>query len=357
VTQPELVAFSPDNPKMHHFGTWMTGRPLQEKVEIFEDVAKGDELTGVALATLCDLEMNAALEKFKAPFSHLEDWFSLSEVTEHYRQHGDGNHDPRTFIGALVTMASTGVVIMRAAASAYRRDYIGTEIAFRVHWDNVLRYWDGALDRLFQPDGHVFLLSDGGHYIIGRARDVDTRVRELSSRSPLPVELEHAFPCEGSVEAQLTLHKMYTEYRTNDDWFVLPQEALAYIKGIRRMRGTYIEPFEDYVNPAHADVGDWRPGPPQVYKGHYVVEEGFAMRENLVATALPFTFATTSWDCEDKFWAEYTDAATKRKLFTVAPAVRVTDEYLDFPSAGDQRHVYPWREWERRKTRGLDMYD
>ena len=39
------------------------------------------------------------------------------------------------------------------------------------------------------------------------------------------------------------------------------------------------------------------------------------------------------------------------------PAVRVTDEYLDFPSAGDQRHVYPCQEWERRKSRGLDMYD
>src|ERR687889_1992378 len=52
------------------------------------------------------------------------------------------------------------------------------------------------------------------HYVIGRAQDVDTRVRELSSSSPMPVELEHAFPCEGSVEAQLSLQKMYTEYRT-----------------------------------------------------------------------------------------------------------------------------------------------
>jgi hypothetical protein len=260
-------------------------------------------------------------------------------------------------IGALVGMASKGVVVMRTATSSYRGDYTGTDIAFRVHWENVLRYWDGALDRLFHPDGHVFLLSDGGYHIIGRAQDVDAHVRELSSKSPLPVELEHAFPCEGSVEAQLSLHKMYAEYRANGDWFVLPQDALAYVKGIKRMRGTYIEPFEDYLNPAHSDVGDWRPGPPQAYK-HYIVEEGFAMRDSLLGTtALPFTFAATSWDCEDKFWAGYTDASTKRKLFTVTPAVRVTDEDLDFLSAGDQRHVYPWQEWERRKRRGLDMYD
>ena len=81
------------------------------------------------------------------------------------------------------------------------------------------------------------------------------------------------------------------------------------------------------------------------------------MRDSLGTTALPFTFAVTSWDCEDKFWAGYTDAATKRRLFNVTPAVRVIDEYLDFPSAGDRRHVYPWQEWERRKSCGLDMYD
>jgi hypothetical protein len=356
VTQPELVAFSPDDPKMQHFGTWMTKRPVQERVEVFGEVAKGDDLSGVALATLCALELNVAVEKFRAPSRRVDDWFPLAEVTEHYRINGDGKHDPRTLIGALVSMASAGVVVMRTAASSYRGDFTGTDIAFRVHWENLLHYWDSVLDRLFQPDGRVFLLSDGGHYIIGRAQDVDARVRELSSRSPLPVELEHAFPCEGSVEAQLSLHKMYIEYRTSGDWFILPQEALAYIKGIKRMRGTYIEPFEDYANPSHADVGNWQPGLPQTYK-HYIVEEGFAMRDSLGTTALPFTFATTFWDCEDKFWAGYTDAATKRKLFTVTPAVRVTDEYLDFPSAGDQRHVYPWRERERRKSRGLDMYD
>jgi hypothetical protein len=52
---------------MQHFGTWMTKRPLQERVGVLEEVAKGDELAGVALATLCDLELNAALEKFRAP--------------------------------------------------------------------------------------------------------------------------------------------------------------------------------------------------------------------------------------------------------------------------------------------------
>lgn len=353
-----------DNPKMRRFGMWMARRPVAERTRVFEEIVNGDEPGGLALATLCDLELSSASELLRGGREYTGGQFSLAEVAERYEENADQEYDTRSLTGALVDMAEAGLALMHTESSTIRGGYAGTSLTFRAYWPNVLDFWDGALDQLFRPDGHVYLVGGGGLYMIGRAKNVDAHVRQLSATSPLPIELEHAFPCEGYVEAERVLQEMYAGYRSSGEWFVLPVEAVAYMKGIRRMRGTYVEPFEQsptgtgalIMAESRLGVYESKPGEKHEYK-HYVVEEGFAMHDPRRNHALPFTFTETAWDAENLFWSGYPDAAAQRPNLTLTNAVRVTDTYIDYRSAGDPRHVYSRDVWERRKSIGIDMYD
>lgn len=87
------------------------------------------------------------------------------------------------------------------------------------------------------------------------------------------------------------------------------------------------------------------------------MEEGFVLEEPKLRRALPFTFAETAWEAENRFWTGHPEAAARRSDLTLINAVRMTDTYIDYKMAGDPRHVYSWQEWERRKRIGIDMYD
>ncbi len=352
-----------DPAAMYRFGVWMTRGSATDSAKVFQDIANGDELGGLALASLCDLGMNSSLERLGGGSELSDGWLSLEEVTAHYEKTVSG-HDARFLVGTLVALASEGLVVMRSESATYRGKHVGSKVAFRINWPFVLDSWDKALDRMFRPDGHVYLLGGNQFYRIGRAKDVDTCVEQLSKELPWPTELEHAFPCEDYADAEKALHELYADYHSNGGWYQLPLEAVAYIKGIKRMRGAYIEPLEgaplgavDLVpSRVHPGIREPNPGETHEYK-HYKVEEGFILENSQWRQALSYTFAGTQWEAEQRFWAGHPEAAASRAAFVLRHGVRVTDTYLDYKTAGDPRHVYSWQEWERRKAKGIDMYD
>lgn len=352
-----------DPAAMYRFGVWMTRGSTTDSAKVFQDIANGDELGGLALASLCDLELNSAFEEVSGESEFFDGWFSLDEVTTYFEKTGS-EHDVRFLVGTLVALASEGLVVMRSESATYRGGHVGSKVAFRVNWPFVLDSWDRALDRMFRPDGHVYLLGGNEFYRIGRTKDVDTRVKQLSRDLPWPTELEHAFPCEGYAEAEKALHEMYAGYRSNGGWYRLPMEAVAYIKSIKRMRGAYIEPLEkapiytEALVPSRVQPGAREPKPGETHEHkHCKVEEGFALENPQWRQALPYTFAETEWEAEQRFWTAHPEAAANRAAFVLCNAVRVTDTYVDYRVAGDPRHVYSWQEWERRKAKGIDMYN
>jgi hypothetical protein len=66
-----------DPEAMRRFGMWMAKGPSADRVEIFQEITEGDELGGLALASLCDLELSSALKEVRGERELFDGWFSL----------------------------------------------------------------------------------------------------------------------------------------------------------------------------------------------------------------------------------------------------------------------------------------
>lgn len=84
---------------------------------------------------------------------------------------------------------------------------------------------------LNKPTGYVYLLqSPDGHFKIGRSKDVPTRVRTLGIQLPYPVKLKHQIAVLSNASiAEKFLHNKFKHYRTNGEWFRLPDEAVVWL--------------------------------------------------------------------------------------------------------------------------------
>jgi hypothetical protein len=81
----------------------------------------------------------------------------------------------------------------------------------------------------YEVDGYVYLLRSGTHYKIGKSKDVNRRLTQISPKTPLPVELVHTIPTDNMAWAEHTLHEQYASFRTNGEWFALPEHAVRWI--------------------------------------------------------------------------------------------------------------------------------
>lgn len=80
----------------------------------------------------------------------------------------------------------------------------------------------------------VYLMKSGSRYKIGVSIDPESRVKQLSTASPLPVELVASRRYDTAYEVEQALHERYNEYRVIGEWFELPKIAadnLAYELG------------------------------------------------------------------------------------------------------------------------------
>lgn len=84
-----------------------------------------------------------------------------------------------------------------------------------------------------QIDGYVYLLKSGPAYKIGRARQVDARIKQISPVLPYPVEIVHTIPSNNVVRAEAHFHKMFASKRLNGEWFDLSDQDVFALRRLQ----------------------------------------------------------------------------------------------------------------------------
>ena len=84
-----------------------------------------------------------------------------------------------------------------------------------------------------QQRGYIYFLQDSSQRIkIGKTKNLDKRVFNLSVSLPEKSALFHFFETGDITKSEKELHNKYKKYRLNGEWFDLPQEELVKIKEI-----------------------------------------------------------------------------------------------------------------------------
>jgi len=77
--------------------------------------------------------------------------------------------------------------------------------------------------------GYIYVLKMGNWYKIGRTDDPMRRFPQISVKMPLPTRLWSLFYVEDMYEEEALLHEYYAPFRTNGEWFELPDKEVLYI--------------------------------------------------------------------------------------------------------------------------------
>jgi Meiotically up-regulated gene 113 len=86
-----------------------------------------------------------------------------------------------------------------------------------------------------EPEGFVYLLKAGPFYKIGKAVDLDKRLRRIKLQLPYPVELVHSIEARNPRKIEHHWHKRFADKRTNGEWFLLTDEDVAEFKKWKKM--------------------------------------------------------------------------------------------------------------------------
>jgi hypothetical protein len=84
-------------------------------------------------------------------------------------------------------------------------------------------------------DGYVYILrSADGYYKIGRAKDVQARVKSIAAFVPFAVEIVHTIQTDNMVRLERGLHRAYeaAEKRVNGEWFRLSDDDIELLRSL-----------------------------------------------------------------------------------------------------------------------------
>jgi len=82
--------------------------------------------------------------------------------------------------------------------------------------------------------GYVYLIrADNGLYKIGKARNINARLKPFSVNFPMRWDLVHSFHSDDYSKAEETLHYMFRDKRDVGEWFNLLPEEVAQIIAIK----------------------------------------------------------------------------------------------------------------------------
>lgn len=84
--------------------------------------------------------------------------------------------------------------------------------------------------------GYVYILRAGPYYKIGRARSIDTRVKQIALQLPFPIELLHTIESPDYIAAEHALHNLFAADRTNGEWFRLHDDDVAWLLTLKHIR-------------------------------------------------------------------------------------------------------------------------
>lgn len=88
-----------------------------------------------------------------------------------------------------------------------------------------------------QRKGYIYLLAAPGKtYKIGKAKDVQIRLRQFAVNLPFQVDLVHTIPCENRHTAEKELQSKFNDKRIpGTEFFKLTDDDVTYIKSIESM--------------------------------------------------------------------------------------------------------------------------
>lgn len=78
--------------------------------------------------------------------------------------------------------------------------------------------------------GCVYLLKAGKYYKIGASKDINGRLRKLSTLPPFDLELVHKIITSNMYRLENELHNIFADKRVNGEWFLLTDNDVELIK-------------------------------------------------------------------------------------------------------------------------------
>lgn len=77
--------------------------------------------------------------------------------------------------------------------------------------------------------GWVYVYKQGKYYKIGRSQKEDCRRTKYITENPIKISLICKFKCGDYILAEETLHKYFSEKRSNREWYLLNKEDIKNI--------------------------------------------------------------------------------------------------------------------------------
>jgi hypothetical protein len=98
---------------------------------------------------------------------------------------------------------------------------------WRLAFDGLTEYWNCD-----NPEGgYIYCLHDQlGHYKLGLTKNLDNRIKQLSTQPPFDLSLEFSFKVIFATEYEASLHRRYAAKRLRGEWFNLTPDDLTEIK-------------------------------------------------------------------------------------------------------------------------------
>lgn len=107
-----------------------------------------------------------------------------------------------------------------------------------VQMEEQIKLWKNPSSREFfehnmDKAGYVYVIrAETGHYKIGRTTSIPRRMNLFSVKLPFKFDIINYFPCHNMFEIESHFHEVYSEKRTNGEWFLLSDEDVDIIKFI-----------------------------------------------------------------------------------------------------------------------------
>ena len=78
--------------------------------------------------------------------------------------------------------------------------------------------------------GFIYIMQGAGYCKIGYSVYPSKRLKQISPRLPFPLNITHIACAFNMCEAEQYFHDMFSEQRTNGEWFKLSREDISYLE-------------------------------------------------------------------------------------------------------------------------------